>query len=38
MKSPIYLMNSAYAFRMVKEITDFGTDMIIYSTYLVANP
>lgn len=29
MKSPIYLMNSAYAFRMVKEIMDFGTDMII---------
>lgn len=28
-KSPVYLMNSAYAFRMVKEISDYGADMII---------
>ena len=29
MKSPIYLVNSAYAFRMEKTITEFAPDMII---------
>lgn len=28
-KSPVYLMNSAYAFRMAKKIADYGADMII---------
>lgn len=29
MKSPVYMMNSAYAFRMAKEIRSFGADMIV---------
>lgn len=28
-KSPVYMMNSAYAFRMAKEIRSFGADMIV---------
>ncbi len=28
-KSPVYMMNSTYAFRMAKEIAEYGADMII---------